>query len=775
MNYLSAMRCVRSVCYAIALIVIFSQSLSAQRITRISPSDLNLRAIAAPSTYLDSFSLVIAVGDSGCVIQSINGGANWDTLRTSIPKSATLFGVASSYRTDSTYIDAYSIIVGSGGTMFRRAGGDILWKQIDLGTHRTIRAVTANNAGVFVAAGDSGMVIRSTDYGATWSWIQLATTRQLNAISFGTPSAGVIVGNDTAIYQTVDSGKTWSMMPFPYTSLPSMVKHIDFPAVAMAGADSILISPERPVLPMFIVRGEADPFGADPNGTFSAYPNSGPVQGIIYIGLQKLFAWVLTTDDLSTICRADSTKPGLPMRWSCTPDIWTADADGTLDHGSSRFHAATMLRNDTFTVIFLVGLYGDIHEFISTDSDFIVRNYKIYQGFSPYVLQPLHGLFTNYLDVEIPPGSPLGACVGSGGDIQFTSTGGLNWGSGVYIDSILNSVAINPDTVSVACGWGGSIVKSKTNAYNRTRPDSHTTERLHSVVFTTPSNCVIVGDYGYTARSTDTGNTWKLTQIPPNLTVDLKAVAFVDPNVGVCGGTNGTILRTTDGGQNWEDVNPFISGTPVVVRRLQAFPNGTILAQATDQLIESTDAGQNWLPLNSPGDSLGMSFYNRRIGIVATRASSSAFMLDTAFLSYTTDGGANWTPITVHIANGNRILFHWRNDHQVLLFGIEGWTVQLDIPSAGVTEGNVKPASILAVFPNPSNGDVRVEYNSVTSGPVTIELWDEAANKVETLLAKNEDTGKHSHVFSLSQNLHGAFFIRVLKGGESSSTPFALR
>ncbi len=730
-----------------------------QNITRISPTTLTWHAVASSSARQ-----MIAVGDSGRVMRSLNGGlynSAFSPVTANIPDSVTLFAA--------TYdLPTHAIVAGSSGWLSRSKNSGAAWVPVSLGTHRTIDALAENRAGVVIAAGDSGLLMRSIDFGATWTLLNSGTTKQLRAVAFGTAYAGVAVGNDTTILQTVDSGKTWNPLKFPYATLPAMVRHIDFAAVAMAGADSILLSPEMPELPLYIIRGHADPRGVDPDSTFRSHPNSGPVRGIVKVGTPNLDAWLVSGDDLVTYSALDSTIFPAAYRWKSYPAAHTFDADGGTDNASSRWSSGTVVRDDDTTIdLYLVGEYGRIGIRIpssSSDSSSGIQPFSAGFGF---------GGTLNVLDIAFGDDGLGGCAVGAPSFLELTSDGGSSFYRTILEgNGVLNSVASRGNNVVIACGFAGLIDRLLNGGADQSSPDSHTLERLHGVVFQTTSNAVIVGDFGYISRSTDTGKNWQV--IESGTSEFLKSVAFMDSSIGVTGGTNGTILRTTDGGLSWNGVNSVISGTPAVVRRIQALPEGSILAQASDALIESKDKGKTWEFLKCPGDSLGMSFFNRQIGIVATRATSSRLMLDTVLLSFTTNGGITWQPVTVPIANGNRLVFHWRNDHQVLLYGIEGWIVQLDIAERSVKPIEAKRPIQLHVYPNPTRGDCRIEYTMTQAGPVLLELWDAGGKSVSQLLSEKEAQGAHSHAFSFSGYGPGTYFLRLSQDGTTSIVPISV-
>ena len=715
----------------------YSKSGTAQHITRINPSSVILRGIA-----ISPGGNQIVVGDSGVVLDGSR-----IPFHTNIPASVTLYAAA--YAGPSRIV-----IAGSDGTMSRTSNSGSTWTPVDLGMKKTVRALTFNGARILIAVGDSGMVLRSTDYGVSWIPISIGTTKQLNAVTFCKPSTGTLVGNDTAMFQTLDSGRTWTALPFPFTALPSMVHHIDFPAVAMLGPDTIVVSPERPVLPLYIIRGQADPEGVDPFSVFRAQPNSGPVYGIVHVGNPHCYIALLAGDDMR---RQDTTGHD---NWLNVQMTWSGDADGNIDNASYRWRAGAVAKPGSGGYLYQVGDNEHTASMMSGGGTFFFE-------FLP-----------NFLDLSFSQRGPKGYYIASNGDLRFTTDGGVIWNSlngSTVLDftKALNTLFTDGNNFLMLCGWDGAIARSEDGGITYTYPDSHTTERLHGIAFATPDTGVIVGDFGFITRSTDAGITWEAVN---NIgTAFLKTVAFVDANVGIAGGTDGTILRTTDRGNSWADINSVISGTQVTVRKVQPLADGTVLDQATSDLLLSTDSGLHWAFIESPGDSLGMSFFDRQTGIIATRASSSALMMDTVYFANTSDGGAHWTPFTVPMSTANRILFHWINEKQVTLFGVEGFIIVVDFSSGSARLTRLAQSPDCAAYPNPFSSRTSVHFTTQQSGRTEVRVVNLLGEEVATLFSGEMLAGEHSFVWNAKGVAEGTYECIVWSHGKVLSVPVELQ
>ncbi|HZK76997.1 MAG TPA: YCF48-related protein, partial [Candidatus Kapabacteria bacterium] len=334
----------------------------------------------------------------------------------------------------------------------------------------------------------------------------------------------------------------------------------------------------------------------------------------------------------------------------------------------------------------------------------------------------------------------------------------------------INTVYTLDTSTAIIIGWAGVILETDPSGFHFRA--SGTQDRLHGIAFPSADTGIIVGDFGTVLQSPDRGVTWNSISTPTSQY--LYSVAFANDVVGIAVGDSGTILRTTDEGVTWRGVNNLFTGTNVSIRQVQAFADGTFFAQAWTYLIRSTDFGENWQTVNLPvGDSCGMSFYSPQTGIVAEQMTSSAFAPDTAYFSYTTNAGATWQPFKITMSAYYHILFYWLNDHEALLYG-NGFIEDVNLSPSGVTVSRVDNAPQIQVYPNPSIGEVRVDYATKTNGPVQIELWDETGKKVATLFRGEETVGAHEQILDLSKSEHGAYYIRVTQDGTTSTAPITI-
>ncbi len=200
--------------------------LSGSLISRNSGTTRNLKAV---TISIVNSQRVIAVGEKGTIVRTINGGIDWENV--SIP--------------DTTF-NFY----------------DLSQK----GIHFT--------SDVFCAVGSGGRIYKSTDVGATWQQKPSGTSNTLRDIYFHSPDSGVVVGDNGTIRFTTNGGETWFSEPFFNSPSTRNYKSVSFifrdNKTFTALSDSLFFFSEDP-----ITVGIEPVISAVPNG-FSLsqnYPN----------------------------------------------------------------------------------------------------------------------------------------------------------------------------------------------------------------------------------------------------------------------------------------------------------------------------------------------------------------------------------------------------------------------------------------------------------------------------------------------------------------------
>jgi photosystem II stability/assembly factor-like uncharacterized protein len=100
--------------------------------------------------------------------------------------------------------------VGGSGVVIKTTDGGRSWTQLKHGlTTDLLRAVTLLDANTAVVVGARGVILHTRDGGATWTRRKSGTPLELRGVAFAEASRGLIVGEAGTMLSTNDGGLTW--------------------------------------------------------------------------------------------------------------------------------------------------------------------------------------------------------------------------------------------------------------------------------------------------------------------------------------------------------------------------------------------------------------------------------------------------------------------------------------------------------------------------------------------------------------------------------------
>lgn len=102
------------------------------------------------------------------------------------------------------------LAVGVSGTILSTANGGYSWTTVTSGTSNTLNSIAYSTNIMAWAVGDNGTILRTDDAGATWVSVNSGVTAKLNKISFYDANYGFIAGDNGTILSTKDGGQTWT-------------------------------------------------------------------------------------------------------------------------------------------------------------------------------------------------------------------------------------------------------------------------------------------------------------------------------------------------------------------------------------------------------------------------------------------------------------------------------------------------------------------------------------------------------------------------------------
>ena len=159
-----------------------------------------------------------AVGDEGVILQTIDGGDDWSELASGTTKE--LSGV--------TFLNSdEGWAVGGSGTILTTADGGENWSPQQSGTSHALAAADFISSSQGWTVGNNGTILATSDGGLTWTKQQSGTSQDLVDVTFATTTTGWAVGNTGTILTTSDGGTTWSSQDGAVTSSLSSLSFVD--------------------------------------------------------------------------------------------------------------------------------------------------------------------------------------------------------------------------------------------------------------------------------------------------------------------------------------------------------------------------------------------------------------------------------------------------------------------------------------------------------------------------------------------------------------------
>lgn len=159
-----------------------------------------------------------AVGNSGAIIKTTNGGVNWSSLN-----SNGLFTINSVYFINSNL----GFAACSDGIIIKTINGGADWSNYYCNTSNAINDIYFINANEGFAVGDGGLILSTSDAGVNWTTLTSNTTQNLNGLFCINNQTVFVVGNNGLILKTNNSGLTWNGIASGVTSILRSITFTD--------------------------------------------------------------------------------------------------------------------------------------------------------------------------------------------------------------------------------------------------------------------------------------------------------------------------------------------------------------------------------------------------------------------------------------------------------------------------------------------------------------------------------------------------------------------
>lgn len=180
--------------------------------------------------------VVWIAGNNGKVVRSEDDGRTWTLQKT--PVKFHLQDIAS-------WDTKRAVAVGNSGVVIVTADGGAGWTEVQAPrskvSNKLLRVKTMPDGRAW-AVGEMGAVLESSDYGHTWQRRRDEEDVAWNDIVFVDAASGWIVGETGRMLRTRDGGKTWEPVPSPVKSSLMAVAFRDASSGVAVGLEGVLLT-----------------------------------------------------------------------------------------------------------------------------------------------------------------------------------------------------------------------------------------------------------------------------------------------------------------------------------------------------------------------------------------------------------------------------------------------------------------------------------------------------------------------------------------------------
>ena len=609
---------------------------------------------------------VWAVGDTGSVYRSLNGGTSWGYTPL---WNKTLRGVAAR---------ALNVVtVGDSGRIWRSANSGGAWNAYAVAGAPSLRGVAMPSEQVVYVVGAGGLILKSLDGGDTWNPQASGTGNTLNAVRFTDVDNGWTVGDAGTVLRTADGGDTWLPVDVTCTT-PLYGVDVNGATIWVVGAKAVArrSTNNGASWTMMNLHTDAQPdvravWLKTPNTVFLAggggflrrsldgghswlFPKHGMQAQISSLWFAGSKAWACSNGNLSVLVSPDQDT------------TWAFPAGTTISRTwSQRLPFAGNVRGSTISVnplnrdVIYCALAGTIYR--SPDAGDTWTAMSTITGYTGYA--------NNAMVVYPRDSSRISVAVASSPRrvVMTTQAGAPNtwfttWsqptGFGNY-GIPLEQDPDHPDTVYFG-GDSDGLYRSIDGGFSYQRISSNTFRSPCDIISVPDSsNIILVGDgvtsmdHGVLWKSTDGGQTFSVTdtcdaasEIPGMSNGRLRNNVAFATNWG-----SGGVWRSKDYGSTWQSISLVGSswGTDVA----KDDPNCMIFGAYGGTLVYlSLDGGDTFI--NTTLSSVGVAnygFYLRDRGTLLAEESNGIWKMQIGY-SYTP---SNPQSVTVNAPNGGEV------------------------------------------------------------------------------------------------------------------------
>lgn len=544
--------------------------------------------------------------------------------------------------------------VGDSGTILATTDGGVTWKAQVSGTQSSLYQVRFADAQVGWVAGSYGQVLRTVDGGATWQSFSIGRSSSIQSV--GSTSANEAwVTTYSGYFATKDGGAHWQPIPSPslyYWQILAVSSVSDLWATSYISSQPSVVHSSDGGLTWTSTSIPPAPSGFSRSGVRMHFKT--PQLGVFmadeygYIGnsyISRTVAWQ-TSDAGASWQRLNLATIG--SIYGSTAQVVAPNVTFLMSNGPTLLRRSTDL-GATWQSISLPQTTGYWYSYRAysasrvTLTDSRGRMFLTTDGGATWADRSAGSVSLPMIDSIRFFDSREGLALGTDGSSIRTTDGGQSWTTTAPLS---NSYGWQRAQFSASgnVGWvaaWSTIYRSTDRGKTWLAPVPETSAQLPYTVadfhFVDERNGWAIARYAYQNeilfRSSDGGMSWQPVANTQDL-VGSSAVRFADAFNGVVVGVPGVAWVTADGGSSWIARPTGVSSS--LLRAAFAGATTVVAVGTGGTIVRSTDRGFTWTRAGSPtvNDLNDIRFVTSSLGYAAG---------DAGTLLKTVDGGLTWT------------------------------------------------------------------------------------------------------------------------------------
>lgn len=669
-----------------------------------TPQGSNINSI----TFINS-QTGIAVGNHGTILQTTNGGENWNLTYVS-------------YRNDFRSVHHVSgttvFVAGTEGIILRTTNSGNSWERISSNITDTISSIYFTDQNFGYVACNRGKVFKSTDGGITWNEQSSGITTALNSIFFLNQDTGYVCGDNGRVIRTTNAGSNWNSI--------ANIQGVDYNSVWFRDYNYGFIAG-----------------GSQGNREFRRTTNGGQSWLAVLLAI--------SAGELTQIVFVDNNTGYISGKLN-TLFITTNGGvnwgfDNTITQASFGFNT---IHFNSPQEGYLAGTYGILYK---TTNGATGWNQKLPNGSTEYVRE-----------IEMPDNQA--GFVLTANKLLKTTNAGNNWN--IIADNFSRHYEMQFIDGNLGFVLRDYILFRTTNGAATWAPISQSVDSVWSYQFTDASTGFALKTLSSPTlcRTSNSGQSWTNLDIENlyfyNFPNNMIGYGVTETFIGGIG-----LVKTTSSGLNWSYVRNLVVDSLTRTQSLYFLDENTgfsIQAYASissdDRIFDvyrTSNGGMNWTEVYTTGQ-----FYlpwtipiDYKINFTNLSTGYLAGVRDTTFK--TTDAGITWAKYNV----GDRPIkeIEFINDNTGYMIGSGGMILKTTnggtVSILEVSSGIPKQFLLIQNFPNPFNPRTTIKYELPVEGNVKLSVYDPVGRLVTILVDEFKVAGNYDVVFGADPGTNG--------------------